>query len=163
MEACKASTGVGAGCFHPKMQLDFSAEMCGKIMVFLAEVTQCGCWPVQASTLLSSLLLMPKNVTSEKIYCLAAHSMVGVAESASGTRMEEKRLGEMGRYGRKQWRIRKNSVGSFAGHGQVQLQCGRYGPRSSCQVCGFELQFEVVGAYAMHFGFPQRTQSFNYL
>ena len=33
-----------------------------------------------------------------------SHSMVGMAESASDTRMEEKKQGEMGRYRRKQCR-----------------------------------------------------------
>ena len=52
--------------------------------------------------------------------------MVRMVQTASDTRMEEEKQGEMGR-----------SVGSLAGHGDVQLLCGRDGPKSSYFGCGF--------------------------
>ena len=60
----KASTRVGADGFHPKVPWDLSEETCGKIVVILAKVEQCGHWSVQTSTLLH--FLIPKTVTSER-------------------------------------------------------------------------------------------------
>ena len=37
----------------------------------------------------------------------------------------EKNWSEMGCHRMKQWRNRKNSLGSFVRHGEVELQCGR--------------------------------------
>ena len=59
----KANIGVGTDGFHRKAPLHFSAQTCGKIVVFLYKVEQCGYWPVQASTLL--FFILPKNVTGE--------------------------------------------------------------------------------------------------
>ena len=60
----KASTGDGADVFHPKEPLGLGSETCEEIEEFSANVTQCGCWAVQGSTLF--FFLVPKNVTSQR-------------------------------------------------------------------------------------------------
>ena len=53
----KTSTSFGTDGFHPKVPLDLSNETCEHLVGFPWKVEQCGCWPVQAST----LFLLPQS------------------------------------------------------------------------------------------------------
>ena len=131
------------------MMLDFGPETCEKIVVFLSKVEQCGYSPVQARALLFFLVL--KNVT-----LAYGCTMVGVLESATDSRMEEKKHGEVGCYRRMPWRSRKNDVEKY-NHNVEETDQGAVALVVDLAKAFQEVQFRVEWAWCMHIVFPQRV------
>ena len=95
-------------------------DMCWKISVCLAKVKQCSHWPVQASTLV--FFLSTKKVTSERPVALLP-ALIQWEWLRAPVIQEWKKRSRVRRdaTARKQWKSRKNSVGSLARNGEGTL------------------------------------------
>ena len=90
------------------------------------ELEQMGFIPKCRWTSAPQILYYSEECHARKTYCFVAYaySMVGIVESANDSRMKEKKQSKMGRYGRKQWRSGKNSMGSFVRKGKYNYNVG---------------------------------------
>ena len=81
-------------------------------------------------------------------------------ESASNSRMEEKKWSEMGLYRTEQWRSRKSSLGGHVGNGKYDYNVDEMDQGAVTLVIDLAKAFghrtKIVLAWAMFFAFPQR-------
>ena len=108
----KASTRVRADGVHPKVPLDLSTAIRGNFVVLLQKVEQCG----HESGKDDSLVSCAEECHESNCLIAHSHSIVGMAESVSDTRMRPRKQSEMGPY-KKQWKSGENSMASLLKNG----------------------------------------------
>ena len=125
----KSSTGVGTNGFHPKLPLDLT-EGC----TFSRKCKSAGFGKNRQAPRCSSWF---QRTSPARADCFVVHfdSVVGVDESAVGSRVEIEMEDQVGRDMRPQWRSRENGLGSIVGNREARRQGRRVGCRCGPRKC----------------------------